>query len=72
MPPPSSRALRDSTELAGLVFAGLCALNGAFVPAVARLTSVAGRPAPGGDGDEPLRGASARWSCWWRAASSAS
>jgi len=31
---------RDRGETAGLVFAGLCALNGAFVPAVARLTSV--------------------------------
>ena len=44
MPPPSSRALRDSSELAGLVFAGLCALNGAFVPAVAHLTSVRADP----------------------------
>jgi drug/metabolite transporter (DMT)-like permease len=35
---------RDHTELAGLVFAGLCALNGAFVPAVARITSVAADP----------------------------
>ncbi len=32
---------RQPTERAGLVFAGLCALNGAFVPAVARLTSAA-------------------------------
>ena len=35
---------RDRTERAGLVFAGLCALNGAFVPAVARLTSAATDP----------------------------
>ena len=35
---------RDRSELAGLVFAGLCALNGAFVPAVARLTSVRADP----------------------------
>jgi drug/metabolite transporter (DMT)-like permease len=35
---------RDRTEVAGLVFAGLCALNGAFVPAVARLTTVAADP----------------------------
>jgi O-acetylserine/cysteine efflux transporter len=33
------RTGRDHSERAGLVFAGLCALNGAFVPAVARLTS---------------------------------
>jgi len=39
-----SRASRDSSELAGLVFAGLCALNGAFVPAVARLTSIRADP----------------------------
>ncbi|MCC6765965.1 MAG: DMT family transporter [Deltaproteobacteria bacterium] len=31
---------RADAERAGLVFAGLCAVNGAFVPAVARLTSV--------------------------------
>ena len=31
---------RRATERTGLVFAGLCALNGAFVPAVARLTSL--------------------------------
>ncbi len=31
-------------ERAGLVFAALCALNGAFVPAVARLTSVRADP----------------------------
>jgi drug/metabolite transporter (DMT)-like permease len=36
--------MRDRTERAGLVFAGLCALNGAFVPAVARLTSAATDP----------------------------
>ena len=35
-----SRSPRHSAETAGLVFAGLCALNGAFVPAVARLTSI--------------------------------
>lgn len=35
---------RDRSELAGLVFAGLCALNGAFVPAVARLTTVGADP----------------------------
>lgn len=34
----------DRSESAGLVFAGLCALNGAFVPAVARLTSVEAEP----------------------------
>jgi drug/metabolite transporter (DMT)-like permease len=34
----------DGTERAGLVFAGLCALNGAFVPAVARLTSLRADP----------------------------
>ena len=32
---------RDRSETAGLVFAGLCALCGAFVPAVARLTTTA-------------------------------
>jgi drug/metabolite transporter (DMT)-like permease len=37
-------AARDRGETAGLVFAGLCALNGAFVPAVARLTSVQADP----------------------------
>ncbi|MCC6846999.1 MAG: DMT family transporter [Deltaproteobacteria bacterium] len=36
----SAADLRRSAETAGLVFAALCALNGAFVPAVARLTSV--------------------------------
>ncbi len=35
---------RDRAEVAGLVFAGLCALNGAFVPAVARLTTVQADP----------------------------
>lgn len=35
---------RDDGERVGLVFAGLCALNGAFVPAVARLTSVRADP----------------------------
>jgi drug/metabolite transporter (DMT)-like permease len=40
MPPPG----RDRDERSGLVFAGLCALNGAFVPAVARLTSAATDP----------------------------
>src|ERR1043165_6381168 len=35
---------RDRGEAAGLVFAGLCALNGAFVPAVARLTNVGADP----------------------------
>jgi drug/metabolite transporter (DMT)-like permease len=35
---------RDRSEVAGLVFAGLCALNGAFVPAVARLTSLRADP----------------------------
>ncbi len=35
---------RDRSEAAGLVFAGLCALCGAFVPAVARLTTVAVDP----------------------------
>ncbi len=34
----------ESAQLAGLAFAGLCALNGAFVPAVARLTSVRADP----------------------------
>lgn len=32
--------VRRAAERTGLVFAALCALNGAFVPAVARLTSV--------------------------------
>jgi len=36
--------VHDRSERAGLVFAGLCALNGAFVPAVARLTSVRAEP----------------------------
>lgn len=36
--------MSDPSERAGLVFAGLCALNGAFVPAVARLTTVASDP----------------------------
>jgi drug/metabolite transporter (DMT)-like permease len=40
----ATRRGRDRSELAGLVFAGLCALNGAFVPAVARLTSVRADP----------------------------
>jgi O-acetylserine/cysteine efflux transporter len=35
---------RDRSEVAGLAFAGLCALNGAFVPAVARLTSTQADP----------------------------
>lgn len=35
---------RDRSETAGLVFAGLCALCGAFVPAVARLTTTAVDP----------------------------
>jgi drug/metabolite transporter (DMT)-like permease len=35
---------RDRSETSGLVFAALCALNGAFVPAVARLTSVQADP----------------------------
>jgi drug/metabolite transporter (DMT)-like permease len=35
---------RDGSELAGLAFAGLCALNAAFVPAVARLTSLRADP----------------------------
>ncbi|MEB2283776.1 MAG: DMT family transporter [Myxococcales bacterium] len=35
---------REDVERAGLVCAGLCALNGAFVPAVARLTSTAAAP----------------------------
>jgi drug/metabolite transporter (DMT)-like permease len=35
---------RDASERAGLVFAGLCALNGAFVPAVARLTTAGADP----------------------------
>ncbi len=35
---------RDGHELTGLLFAGLCALNAAFVPAVARLTSVGADP----------------------------
>jgi drug/metabolite transporter (DMT)-like permease len=39
-----SPSRRDRAERSGLVFAGLCALNGAFVPAVARLTSVATEP----------------------------
>ncbi len=39
-----ARAVRDRTEKSGLVFAGLCALNGAFVPAVARLTSTGADP----------------------------
>lgn len=38
--PESDGSARNASEKAGLVFAGLCALNGAFVPAVARLTSV--------------------------------
>jgi drug/metabolite transporter (DMT)-like permease len=43
---PSARALpgRDREEAAGLLFAGLCAANGAFVPAVARITTVAADP----------------------------
>ena len=40
----ASPRTRDRGELAGLLFAGLCALNGAFVPAVARLTSVRADP----------------------------
>jgi drug/metabolite transporter (DMT)-like permease len=35
---------RHHGETAGLIFAGLYALNGAFVPAVARLTSVQADP----------------------------
>jgi drug/metabolite transporter (DMT)-like permease len=44
MSPPRHGTPRDASERAGLVFAGLCALNGAFVPAVARLTTAGADP----------------------------
>lgn len=37
--PGSGRPGNDRSERLGLLFAGLCALNGAFVPAVAKLTT---------------------------------
>lgn len=36
--------MRTPSERAGILFAALCALNGAFVPAVAKLTTNAGEP----------------------------
>ena len=40
----SRPAFDASRERTGLVFAGLCALNGAFVPSVAKLTTTYGSP----------------------------
>src|SRR5689334_11610276 len=39
---PRERAMRTAEERRGIFFAVLCALNGAFVPAIAKLTTSAG------------------------------